>query len=73
MPEEKFYFSPTQNYEYGWNVRNQVIGKSPKHGKKQVLKSDIYSVHGVTLYEKHPIHRPPNSSNLLKKLEVLRK
>lgn len=58
-PDEKYRLCPTQNYIYGWNFKQQIPGL--KHGRKKVLKTAMYSIHGITLYGKHPTQRPPNS------------
>ncbi|XP_050541096.1 uncharacterized protein LOC126905449 [Daktulosphaira vitifoliae] len=61
-PEEKYYFSPTNNYKYGWKIKNWTKMIGPKHRRKQVIKTTFYRSNGINLYEEHPIKRPPNPS-----------
>ncbi|XP_060878148.1 uncharacterized protein LOC132950644 [Metopolophium dirhodum] len=60
-PDEKYRVCPTYNYKYGWNINKMGPSVVPKHGRKQVLKKAMYSIHGITLYDKHPTQRPLNS------------
>lgn len=67
-PDEKYRTCPTHNFRYGWNFREHVA-EMPKHGRAQVMTA-LDSIHGITLYHKHPTQRPANSPGHLE-IDVL--